>query len=299
MVLTSRFPFPDLTPYLGDGFRALDLDFLSPAEGAELLRAVGMNGTASDREAVSRRFEGHPLALRVFALTLEDRAKGDPTRLVARVFDAAHAHETDTLEGKLSRLLLFYEQRLPPGHVALLGLVSLFRAPVPEATLLTLARGLPAVAQALGERSAAELRPMLEAIACAHLLIRDVAADGSCVWSCHPVLRDRFRRNLLGRGKGTAAAAAGLLTGAPSGESVTSVDQLQPVLTAIELLLEAGDFAGADGLYQARLENGELFKWLPAPVEGQRCALGFVREPARRAGVRNGAGEVSSRLYAE
>jgi hypothetical protein len=26
VVLTSRFPFPDLTPYLGDGFRSRDLD---------------------------------------------------------------------------------------------------------------------------------------------------------------------------------------------------------------------------------------------------------------------------------
>jgi len=282
VVLTSRFPFPDLTPYLGDGFRALDLEFLSPSEGADLLHAFGVGGTVADREEVSRRFEGHPLALRVFALTLEDRAKGDPTRLVDRVFDAAHANETGTLEGMLSRLLLFYEQRLPQDRVALLRLVSLFRAPVPEATLLTLARGLPAVADALGGRTDATLRQTLEMMAPEHLLIRDPAEDGSSVWSCHPVLRDHFRQTLLGWGKDTAAAAAGLLTGEPSRERATSVEQLQPVLTAIELLLDAGDFPGASRLYRERLEDGQIFKWLPAPAEGLRCAVGFVRDAERR-----------------
>jgi tetratricopeptide (TPR) repeat protein len=282
VVLTSRFPFPDLTPYLGDGFRALDLEFLSPSEGADLLRAAGVGGATADREEVSRRFEGHPLALRVFALTLEDRAKGDPTRLVDRVFDAAYANAIGTLEGKLSRLLLFYEQRLPRERVALLGMVSLFRAPVPEATILALARGLPAVADPLGSRTDSVLRQTLEIMAREHLLSRDPVKDGSSVWSCHPVLRDHFRKALLGWGKDTAASAAGLLTGEPSGERATSVEQLQPMLTAIELLLDAGDYHGADRLYRERLENGEIFKWLPAPAEGRRCALGFVRDAERR-----------------
>jgi hypothetical protein len=211
------------------------------------LHAAGVGGTTADREEVSRRFEGHPLALRVFAQTLEEQANGDPTRLVERVFDAAHADETGTLEGKISRLLLFYEQRLPQDRVALLGLVSLFRAPVAEATIVTLARGLPAVADALGSRTDAALRQTLETMAHEHLLIRDPAKDGSSVWSCHPVLRDHFRGALLGWGKGIAASAAGLLTGEPSEESVTSVEQLQPVLTAIELLLDGGIFRARTG----------------------------------------------------
>ena len=282
VILTSRFPFPDLTPYLGNGFRALDLEFLSPSEGADLLHAAGVGGIVADREGVSRRFEGHPLALRMFALTLEDQAKGDPTRLVDRVFDAAHADETDTLEGKLSRLLLFYEQRLPRDRVALLGLISLFRAPVAEAMIRTLAHGLSAVADTLGGRTDAALRQALELMAHEHLLIRDPGEDGSSVWSCHPVLRDHFRKTLLGWGKDTAASAAGLLTGEPSRERAINIAQLQPTLTAIELLLDAGDFAGADRLYRERLENGEIFKWMPAPAEGHRCVSSFVRDAERR-----------------
>ena len=129
-----------------------------------MLFASGVRGSHDDRETISRRLEGHPLGLRLFALTLEEEAKGDPTRLIERVFDTAHAAETDTLDGKLSRLLLFYEQRLPRDHVAVLGLVSLFRAPAPDATLLTLARGLPEVANALGTQTDAALCRVLETI---------------------------------------------------------------------------------------------------------------------------------------
>jgi hypothetical protein len=59
------------------------------------------------------------------------------------------------------------------------------------------------------------------------------------------------------------------------------VKQLQPVLTAIDLL-DAGDFHAAYRLYRERLEDGRIFNWLPAPAEGQHCALGFVRDTERR-----------------
>lgn len=282
VVLTSRFPFLDLKSYLGDGFRALDLDCLAPSEGAEFLEVSGVGGSVADREMVSRKLEGHPLGLRLFALTLEKEARGDPTRLVERVFDMAHIADTGTLEGKLSRLLLFYEQRLPRDHVALLGLVSIFNTRVLEATLLTLSHRLPEVMEALGGQTDAALSRTLGVMGRSHLLLCDPTEDGSFFWSCHPVLRDHFRRTLLGWGKDIAVNAAGWLTDAPSRERATSITQLQPVLTAIELLLDAGDFISADRLYRERLDDGQIFKFLSAPSEGLRCARGFVRDATRR-----------------
>ena len=67
MLLTSRFPFPDLTPYLGLGLRYLPLASLGDGEGAALLAALGVRGRAEDRAQVSHRLDGHPLALRIFA----------------------------------------------------------------------------------------------------------------------------------------------------------------------------------------------------------------------------------------
>ena len=85
-----------------------------------------------------------------------------------------------------------------PRGIAWLGV--LFRAPVPETTLLSLAGALPEVANALGGQTAATLGRVLGNNGPHHLLIRDTAKDGSPLWSCHPVLRDHFRRTLLGWG---------------------------------------------------------------------------------------------------
>jgi hypothetical protein len=281
-VLTSRFPFADLEPYLGRGMRALDLDRLGTHEGAALLEICGVRGTIEDRRRISRELEGHPLALRVFAATLAGQGDGDPTRLVERVFLAEGLREDEPLERKLRHLLQFYEQSLPRTRVALLGLVSLFRTPAPVSRLLSLARGLLGVQDVFRGVADDVLFRELEAMARDHLLIRDRPDDGTNAYSCHPILRDHFRKSLLGWDEGVAASAAGLLTGAPSDQRPTDIRQLEPALAAIELLLDANDFQAADELYRGRLDNGELFKHLPAPTEGRRCALGFVAALRRR-----------------
>ncbi len=93
VMLTSQFPFTDLTPYLGDSFRALDLENLDPEEGAALLGACNVGGSEVERQIVSRRLNGYPLGLRIFAMTLDKMAKGDPSRLVEKVFDEAGLSE--------------------------------------------------------------------------------------------------------------------------------------------------------------------------------------------------------------
>ena len=87
VVLTSRFPFPDLTPYLGSSLRSLPLPELEPAEGSALLAALGVAGEEADRQEVSRSLSGHPLALRLFARSMPPDLGGDPTRLWQQVFD--------------------------------------------------------------------------------------------------------------------------------------------------------------------------------------------------------------------
>jgi tetratricopeptide (TPR) repeat protein len=282
VVLTSRFPLADLTQYLGRGFRTLDLDHLAPDEGAALLFRCGVSGTDADRRTVCRRIDGHPLGLRIFALTLAEQSKGDPTRLVEQVFDSARLSETDPLERKLRHLLNFYERALPQNRVALLGLISLFRAPAPEATILTLARNLPSVATVLADLPDEALLGLLSSMAREHLLTYDRASDGSKTWTCHPVIRDHFRQALLGWATDIGPEAAGLLAGQPASQRATDVRELQPVLAAIELLLDANDFVTAGMLFSERLGDGEIFLSLPAPAEGFRCALGFVRDADRR-----------------
>lgn len=297
VVLTSRFPFVDLTPYLGRGFGVLDLDHLSPAEGAALLHACGVDGTPAEREAVTRSLDGHPLGLRIFALTLAQQADGDPSRPITQAFDAVFLSETDSLERKLKHLLAFYEKRLPRERVALLGLVSFFRAPAPQATIITLAKGLPAVAGALAGLGKTGIERALQAMGREHLLIRDIDESGAQTWSCHPILRDHFRQALLGWAPEIGKDAAGMLAGRPSRGRPADVRAIQPVLDAIALLLDAGDFKGANSLYRERLANGLWFRWLPAPGEGLICALGFIGDTNRRSACKRALSRQREAFY--
>lgn len=269
LILTSRFPFPDLRQFVGFGHRGLDLDLLSPEEGADLLTTLDVDLDRSGRLEAARKLEGHPLALRIFALASK-------TSFTLDTLD-----ENEELEAKLRRVLTFYEQHLPPERTALLGLVSFFRAPVATGTLVTLARELPKVSDALGRCDDHAVEWELGRMAMEHLLIRDIDG-GSALWSCHPILRDHFRATLLGWDEKLATKSAGLIAGAPSDERPTNIVQLQPVLDAIDLLLTAGAYHSANDLYRNRLDNGQIFLDLTAPAVGMACTLGFVGDADRR-----------------
>ena len=162
-------------------------------------------------------------------------------------------------------------------QVRILGIVSLFRAPIADETVLRLVRGV--FGEALPDD--ATLTTELRRLQSRGILTRE-PIEGGQGSACHPILRDHFRAVLLGTGADTARRAADLLTGQPSEGRPRSVKEIEPVLLAIELLLDAGDFKAADALYRNRLENGNVFQWIPALAEGLGCALGFVRDERRR-----------------
>jgi tetratricopeptide (TPR) repeat protein len=268
MLLTSRFPFPDLTPYLVRGLRSLPLASLADEEGATLLEALAVGGRVQDRAEVSQRLDGHPLALRLFARSMPPECGGDPTRLWTLIF----GYGDHTLEEKVRHLLEFYERRLPEAHRQVLGLLALFRAPVGVKTLEPLWEKLI--------RVPAPLDRALHFLHREHLLTDDPGPEGERRYACHPILRDHFRRQMMGR-EGLAHDAAGLLGDAPDAAKARSIEATMPVITAIELLLDCADLKGADELYRSRLDRGRTLRRIPAPQWGLEVARWFVRDKDR------------------
>jgi hypothetical protein len=97
--------------------------------------------------------------------------------------------------------------------------------------------------------------------------------------SAHPLVRGSFRPLVM---DAAGAAAQTALAGVPHGKVASRADGLL-VVEAMELLLEAGQWKPADGIYQARTDNGQVWMTLPAARLGQRAATAFVATPARRA----------------
>ena len=98
-------------------------------------------------------------------------------------------------------------------------------------------------------------------------------------------MREVFRAEALASGDTVAQQFSEIVAGKGEGGTPRSVAELPPILEAVEVLLAAGDFEAADELYCGRLENGHVFKWIPAPQEGLRCARGFLEPPERRAAL--------------
>jgi tetratricopeptide (TPR) repeat protein len=288
VLLTSRFPFTDLTGHLGSSLRLLELERLTPRQGADLLDRLGVGGTEEAREEVADHFFGHPLALRAFAATLARQPHGDPTQALAEISHASpHSRQAPAsggdggLEDRLAGLLDFYQTQLPPAWQALLGIVALFADQVPLTTVLQFARELPAVQQHLKALSDGQIRQGLTQLVGDGLLTRERDPTGQEGFACHPVVRDHFRTLLLARDPASATTAAGLLTGQAGGQ-VEDLTELRVVTTAIGLLLDADQTAQASDLYRERLADGRVFGWLVAPREGLACSLAFVATAARR-----------------
>ena len=280
-VLTSRFVFADLERFLGTAFHQLELAGLLPDQGAALLGEMDVRGPAAEREEISDRLDGHPLGLRVFAEAVPDADRDHPLRFLDHAFSTRGLSAGSPLNDKLRRLLTFYEQRLPPVQARLLSVVALFRSPVADETVLRLVRGLFGEVRKVPLPDDNVLAAELRKLQARGILSRE-PMEGGHGSACHPILRDHFRALLLGTGAATARRAADLLQGQPSDEEPRSLKEIEPVLLAIELLLDAGEFQAADELYSARLANGGVFRWIPATTAGLSCALGFVRDDTRR-----------------
>lgn len=296
VVLTSRFPFSDLTGFLGTRLRLLELERLSPNEGAQLLARLEVGGSNADRDTASRSLDGHPLALRVFAATLARQTYGDPTRLLHAALPKTDSSKEVGLEAKLRQLLHFYEDQLPVPWRVLLGMLALFPDQVAFDTLLGASRSVNGIAHWLLSLSKVQIRGAIAALAADGLLTRDYDEAGREYYACHQVIRSHFR-GVLFVGLGLDPNdVIGWLIGKASGQ-VRTIAELAVVTNGIARLLDAGEVRQADKLYSERLDNGYVFRWLPAAKEGVQCALGFVADQRRRAWVRDQLSESHLAFY--
>ena len=269
IVLTSRFPFSDLETFDGGSARMLEVPPFTPAEGAALLAAGGGGWLAEeDRRALVRAVDGHALATGVLAGLLA--ARPSVGELAALGTDLAAATRTDA---RVGRVLEFYARRLAEADRYLLAAVSLFARPIDADAVLAVSRH-----EAFGSRLAgwtpttvqAAVRGRLAGMASWH-------PDGTV--SAHPLVRDAFRPLVMAAAE-TAADTA--LAGMPAGTVQNRADALL-VVEIIELLLDAGQWQAADGMYRDRCENGDVWLYFPAARLGQRAAIAFVATQDRRA----------------
>jgi tetratricopeptide (TPR) repeat protein len=269
VLLTSRFPFADLEGFDGSSARMLEVPAFTPAEGADLLAAGGGEWLPEDqRQNLVRAVDGHALATGVLAgLLAEHLPAGDLAALRAELGEATRT------DARVSKVLGFYADRLAEADRYLLAAVSLFARPVDAGTVLAVTDH-----EAFGSRLAAWTPTMVQAAVRGRLA-------GLASWhpdetiSTHPLVRDSFRPLVMAAAEIAADTALAAL---PAGTVTSRADALR-VVEVMELLLDAGQWQPADGMYRGRCDNGAVWINLPASRLGQRAAAAFVATPGHRA----------------
>lgn len=313
LILTSRFPFPQITREHPDHARTMELPLLDAREGADLLARCGLTDSRKNLEAYSVQFGGHPLALRLFAGACQASPWTDPASASRSLL---HDHSAETLPDpneagiaseevqrrkqrrQFYKLLTWFQEKLPPDKRRLIQIVALFKEPVVTATVTALARGLDAMRDDFGGCDAAHILYLLDQLKGEHLLQReDDRATQTISWAAHPIVRDVFRETALEEGNNVAAQFAKIVAGKGTGSKPKTVEELQPILEGIEVLLAARDVEAANDLFQTRLDAGWLFVHIPVPQEGLSCARAFLEPQERRQVLEEAFGQGGLAFY--
>lgn len=291
IILTSRFPFSDLQRFLGKEFYHLDLEHLNPSDGAELLSACGVAGTALERQSITTLYDGHPLALRIFARIARSDERSPLTLARSILTDACSPEQSTGIrnDAKVRRLLDFYSSKMPHVQRIILASIALFLESTNEATIVDLVIGLDKNIASQGTAASILIKSQLDLLVLEGLVIKETEFSVAN-YSCHPIIKDYFRRTIA-TDKNQVQTIAQVLVPGSHEEDLTSSrpaatardsNERGLVIAAIDLFTSVDDFEKADSLFSARLDNGAVFLETLDLHQGLECVQRFIGSNSRR-----------------
>ena len=196
MIITSRFPFPDLLAFQGAGYRLVETDNLEPLSARSLLKSRGVLGTDADLNALIRDYGNHALTLDHLGTLLRDFFDGNPQRASelppfgTTLGDAYAEYQAY----RLSRIFLFYQQHLPPNELKVLETLCVFRVPVPLTSIIQIfASDEKGASKVVPQMNEVTIRSVLSQLR-SRRLISFYGNKERTTCSVHPAIRDHFYR---------------------------------------------------------------------------------------------------------
>lgn len=277
-VITSRFPISDLKTV--QQAKSIVLGELESREAEELLFAYGVFGVEKDRLTIANFLEGHPLTLRLFAVSLPREYIHKPKLHLRNIFGEGLSY--NSFKDKLDRMLEFYSRSLSDIQRGIVSSLSFFKSPVPDLTVNTLLISvLNANSDEEGMLPISTVQRELLRLSSSGLVIKD-EIGGKTLYACHPIIRDYFRAQLFRQDKKGSVSAINMLTDKPDSMSFYGVTNLEPLIVGIESLLEMGLVGKALELFVNRLEKGKVFLQEGLPKEGKRIFDAFILDEESR-----------------
>src|SRR5215467_1908940 len=194
-VITTRLPVTDIADHERTSALRRDLDHLSKEAGAQLLRALGVQGEEPELRRASGEFDGHCLALTLLGSYLTDAYGGDIHRREEVSKHLAH----DVREGVHARKVMeSYQTWLGKGpELSVLRMLGLFDRPADEKALGILLKSpaIPGLTESLTDLSPIEWRTRLARLRRARLLAGEDPHNPGHL-DTHPLVREYFGEQL-------------------------------------------------------------------------------------------------------
>lgn len=193
-VITTRIVVTELSSFEGSTVTSIDLEHLSPAAGAQVLRAQRVQGSQAELELTSREFGGHSLALTLLGSYLRDVYSGDVSRR-AEVRDL----EGDVrYGGHAFKVMASYERWLGEGpQLSLLRILGLFNRPAgrDEINALRTTPAIPGLTDTLQGLSEVDWQRVLANLRRTQLLAERSHVHADAL-DTHPLVREHFGQQL-------------------------------------------------------------------------------------------------------
>jgi tetratricopeptide (TPR) repeat protein len=246
---TSRAPIHDLDRYVGT-YRQVGVGRLASAEGARLLRSLGVHGEGETLARITEDWDGHALTLSLIAAYLVRRFDG-----AARRIDTLPGPDARlSVAGRLEQMLATYDGALDEDEKAFLTALAAFRTYAPLRFVIRLL-----ASDAIGGMRADpyDIEMTVARLAAAGLLRREVRTGDVAP---HAVVRDFYRRRLklLDRShrEATHAAIANDYFSSWDEEAAPTLETLAPLIEASHHACAAGDYDAAIRLVYLRIYGG-------------------------------------------
>ena len=273
-VITTRLPIGDLADHERTSALRLDLEHLSSAAGAKLLRALGVKGDEAELRGASDEFNGHCLALTLLGSYLTDAYSGD----VRRRKEVSERLAFDVRQGAHARKVMeSYQTWFGEGpELSVLRILGLFDRPVDEKALGALLKppAICGLTESLTDLSPAEWRMLLAKLRRARLLTgEDPHSPGQI--DTHPLVREYFAEQLRSQRTDAWKECNRRLYNhyrelAP--EFPDNLREMEPLFLAVICGCNAGLFREAlHEVYIARIQRGNAY--IAANLLGARGTL--------------------------
>jgi serine/threonine protein kinase len=194
-VITTRMPVADIADHGRTAVLRRNLEQLSSAAGAKLLRALGVKGDEAELRSASDQFSGHCLALTLLGSYLSDAYKGDIRCQSEVTGHLAH----DIRQGvQAQKVMESYQTWFGEGpELSVLRMLGLFDRPADEKAFEVLLKppAIPGLTESLTDLSPTGWRTVLARLRRAKLLAGEDPHNPGQL-DTHPLVREHFGEQL-------------------------------------------------------------------------------------------------------